>query len=86
MRFLVLAALVACGSPTTPEPDDGCVYPDAPQRMTLNEPVSSYSWPAAQHADGRVAALDLRGAYCDNDPEIDWSPHDMLLFMSVPAW
>ncbi|MCP4867179.1 MAG: hypothetical protein GY898_00490 [Proteobacteria bacterium] len=30
--------------------------------------------------------LDLELAPCANDPNIEWSPHDVLVFISLPAW
>ena len=76
------------GEPATGDGDGdaGCVYPDAAEPMALDQPIAAYAWPTALHADGRVAMLDLENAYCDTDEVIDWSPHDILVFVSIPAW
>lgn len=66
--------------------DAGCVYPDAAEPMALDEPIAAYAWPTAIHADGTDTPLDLEDAYCDTDAVIDWSPHDLLVFISIPAW
>lgn len=54
--------------------------------MAVGQPLAAYSWPDARHADGRSFPLSLAAAFCDSDPNIDWSPHDYMLFISVPAW
>jgi hypothetical protein len=66
--------------------DQPCVYPDAVEPMTLNEPITAYAWPLAIHADGTHTPLDLEQAHCDTDAIIDWSPHEILVFISIPAW
>ncbi len=91
MRFLLALLLVACsggGDADTDVPVDGvgCDYPDAAEPMALNEPLAAYSWAQALLADGRTLPLDLASAYCNSDTSYDWSPHDYMLFVSVPAW
>ena len=54
--------------------------------MALGEVLWPYAWPVAIHGDGTITDLDLTRAHCDTDPIIDWSPHDILVFISVPAW
>ncbi|MBX2796169.1 MAG: hypothetical protein KTR31_00830 [Myxococcales bacterium] len=68
---------------TTP---DGCTYPDSVEPMALGEALAPYSWSAARHRDGRQGELSLQNVFCDSDPDVDWSPFDVLLFVSIPAW
>jgi len=70
------------GTTTTP-----CTYPEgAVDPMALGEVMPAFSWPDARHLDGRTASLELDKAACDDDDDIDWSPHDVLVFVSIPAW
>ena len=72
------------GAPAVAE---ACEYPEgAVEPMTLGEVISPYSWRKAIHRDGRRAVLDLATVPCTASGEIDWSPFDMLLFVSIPAW
>lgn len=86
----VLAA--ACRSVPTPSvgtPDGTCDgYPaDATRPMTEGAVLYPYSWPQATDlATGRTLPLDLGEVPCATDPDIDWSPFDVLLFVSIPAW
>jgi hypothetical protein len=66
----------------------GQAYPaGATEPMTLGEVLSPYSWPTAIHrGTGARTTLDLAHVPCATDPEIDWSPFDVLLFVSIPAW
>jgi len=86
--------LVACGGtgasdsgvgPTAPACEG---YPEgAIEPMALNEVLTPYSWPDARNLlDGTQGDLDLALAPCASDPDIDWSPFDVLLFVSIPAW
>jgi len=65
-----------------------CAYPaGAVEPMALGEVVTPWSWPEARHlGDGRVASLDVGAVPCNTDDDIDWSPFDVLLFVSIPAW
>ncbi|HCP45466.1 MAG TPA: hypothetical protein DIU15_05460 [Deltaproteobacteria bacterium] len=64
-----------------------CAYPEgATEPMTLGEVLYPYAWPNAIHGDGTEASLDLENAACDTDEVLDWSPFDVLLFVSLPAW
>ncbi|MEM9461392.1 MAG: hypothetical protein AAGF11_44925 [Myxococcota bacterium] len=64
-----------------------CEYPaGAVEPMALNEVLTPYSWPTAIHGDGTQAALSLADAPCGIDDVIEWSPHDVLVFVSIPAW
>ena len=54
--------------------------------MALNQGLAPYAWPSAIHADGTTTPLSLEEAYCGTDPVIDWSPHEILVFISIPAW
>ncbi|MCA9571049.1 MAG: hypothetical protein KC656_24580 [Myxococcales bacterium] len=95
MRWLATGALLAlaagCRSVphTTDTPNDVCDgYPAGATRpMTEGEVLYPYSWPeAVDIASGTRVPLDLGQAPCDTDPNIDWSPFDVLLFVSIPAW
>jgi hypothetical protein len=66
--------------------DQPCIYPDAVEPMALDEPLAAYAWPLAIHGDGTHTPLDLEQAHCDTDAIIDWSPHEILVFISIPAW
>jgi hypothetical protein len=95
-----LAALAGCGDPGARSPDpiagdgarpscaDGDTYPEgAVEPMTVGEVLTPYSWPdAIDRATRERFALDLALAPCNVDPNVDWSPADVLLFVSVPAW
>jgi hypothetical protein len=63
-------------------------YPTPPvEPMMLGEILFPYSWPTAIHrATGRDTVLDLANVPCASDTDIDWSPFDVLLFVSIPAW
>ncbi len=64
-----------------------CEYPaGAVEPMALGEVLFPYSWPVALHGDGTEAALELEDAPCGLDEVIEWSPHDVLVFVSIPAW
>ena len=74
------------GEPGDGDGDSACVYPDAAEPMALNQPLAAYAWPLAIHADGTHTPLDLEQAHCDTDAVIDWSVHEILVFISIPAW
>ncbi len=90
--LLPLSALALLGCPAgtpAPEPPDEaeCEYPEgAVEPMALDEVISRYAWETALHSDGSEAALDLNDAWCGTDEVIEWSPFDVLLFVSIPAW
>lgn len=89
MRLLLPILLIACSGGADSESDTavvGCTYPDASEPMALNETLPAYSWAQALLADGRTLPLDLADAFCNSDTSYDWSPHDYMLFVSVPAW
>ncbi|MEO0602788.1 MAG: hypothetical protein AAF211_15200, partial [Myxococcota bacterium] len=68
---------------------DGETYPGgAVEPMAFGQVLSPYAWPTAvRHANGQtLAGLDLANVPCALDPDIDWSPFDVLLFVSIPAW
>lgn len=76
---------------TVPEtgPTPNCAYPEgAVEPMALGSVISPYRWPIAIHRDGRPEQPNLRLANvpCESDEEIDWSPFEALLFVSIPAW
>ncbi|MEZ4236858.1 MAG: hypothetical protein R3F59_12030 [Myxococcota bacterium] len=76
------------GDSTPVDCEAGQTYPDDPtEPMTLGETLSPYRWAEAVHrGTGERRALDLGKVPCATDPEIDWSPFDKLLFVSIPAW
>jgi|GEM_PF-2702446 len=78
------------GTPDTGTPDSGqtgCTYPaGAVEPMALNEVITPYSWPSAIDGTGARFDLDLTKVHCNNDEDIDWSPHDVLVFISIPAF
>lgn len=65
-----------------------CTYPaGATEPMALDEVLSPYRWPVAlEVGSGRQIELDLAKIHCNDDPEIDWSMVNSLLFVSVPAF
>lgn len=65
-----------------------CVYPEGVvDPMTAGEVMPAFAWPEARHmGTGAVATLDLGQVPCAVDDDIDWSPFDVLLFVSIPAW
>ena len=69
-------------------PATGCaaLYPDYAAVMTLDQAVEPWRWPRAVDGQGNVTDLDLAEAFCNDDPDLDWSPFDLLLFVSVPGW
>ena len=71
-----------------PECASGQGYPEgAVEPMALGEVIFPYRWPVAIHrGTGVNTELDLAHVPCATDPEIDWSPFDVLLFVSIPAW
>lgn len=87
---MILALLAGC----TPErvvetPDTACADypPDAVRPMEEGSVLYPYAWPEALGLSSNFSgALDLGFAPCDTDPEIDWSPFDILYFVSIPAW
>jgi hypothetical protein len=99
---LWLALLGGCTGPTTgadvappiaanasaPSCTDGETYASpVVEPMTLGEILFPHSWPVAIHrGTGLSTALHLANVPCARDAEIDWSPFDVLLFVSIPAW
>jgi len=64
-----------------------CDYPaGAVEPMAMGAPLWPYRWPTARHADGRDFPIDLAEVVCTADPNIDWSPFDVLVFVSIPGW
>ncbi|KIG16840.1 hypothetical protein DB30_04002 [Enhygromyxa salina] len=67
--------------------DADCSYPlGAVEPMAVDEVITPYSWPAAIHGDGTTTPLALLDVPCNTDAIIDWSPHELLVFISIPAW
>ncbi len=90
--LLAAVSVAGCGVQSGPaDPPDNtrapCGYPDAIAPMAENEALEAYRWEAAKRmADGSDVAVDLAQAHCDTSETIDWSPFDVLLFVSIPAW
>ncbi len=78
----------ASGQSPLPGSQPGELYPEgAVEPMALGEVLTPYAWPeAVSRATGARSRLDLHDVPCATDPDIDWSPFDVLLFVSIPAW
>jgi hypothetical protein len=65
-----------------------CRYPaEATEPMAVGAVLFPYAWPTAlPNGSGPRIDLDLRAAHCNDDPDLDWSPFDLLLFVSVPGF
>ncbi len=99
--LLPLLGLVGCPAPTTgggggdDDDDDSvandddatpCEYPaDAAEEMAVGSVLWPFSWPTSVAPDGGDRPLDLTDIHCNEGPD-DWSPFDVLLFVSIPAW
>ena len=94
LLFLMLSACKEvksepiAGDGTTPACDSQMDYPDgAVEPMKIGEVLTPYSWPdAIDRTTGKHFALDLANVPCNIDLNVDWSPADVLLFVSLPAW
>ena len=86
MHILLLAASLGCSHADPVQPEGSCGYPEATEPMALGEPLYPYAWPSALHSDGRATRLDLVAVHCASAGDVDWSIHDLLVFVSVPAW
>lgn len=73
---------------TPPSCTDGDAYPSgAVEPMALGEVLFPYAWPAARSRfSGETVPMDLSDAPCAQSDDIEWSPFDVLLFVSIPAW
>ena len=78
----------ASGTSGTSGTNGQCAYPEgANDVMTIGDVIATYSWNRAFHrSDRREATIDLAQVPCATDDDIDWSPFDVLLFVSIPAW
>jgi hypothetical protein len=75
------------GSIDSSESGVECSYPEgAVEPMELGQVLTPYSWPTAIHADGTTTSLDLLKVPCATDEVIDWSVHEILVFISIPSW
>jgi hypothetical protein len=90
---LLAPLLAACSSApptrTVDTPNGACAdYPAGAVRpMELGSVIFPYSWTQTRHlGTGSEAPIDLGQVPCATDPDIDWSPFDVLLFVSIPAW
>lgn len=61
-------------------------YPAFASPMALDQAVPPWSWPRALDGQGVETDLNLTDAFCNTDPDLDWSPFDLLLFVSIPGW
>lgn len=101
MRWLPFSLLIGCASDgvdlgardTSDTGSDGtvgnsCTYPTgAVEPMAVGQVLTPYSWPEAiDRRTGARVVLDLANVPCAADEVIDWSPFDVLLFISLPAW
>jgi hypothetical protein len=94
--FTALAA--GCGSSRGMDPlepdaappgcEGGDTYPANPvEPMAVGEVLFPYSWPqATSRRTGETVPLNLGDVPCAQSDDIDWSPFDVLLFVSIPAW
>jgi hypothetical protein len=73
---------------TPPSCADGDDYPaGASEPMALGDTLFPYAWPEARsRSTGETVPLNLGDVPCDQAEDIDWSPFDVLLFVSIPAW
>ncbi len=73
---------------TPPSCVDGDDFPEgAVEPMALGEVLFPYAWPKARSRfSGETVAMDLGDAPCAQSDGIEWSPFDVLLFVSIPAW
>lgn len=92
LRLLPLLLVVGCALPGAGQDDDDddsvvtCTYPeDYAEPMEVGRAIAPYRWPEARSLSGLEAVLDLGGFFCEAG-DIDWSPFDALLFVSIPAW
>ena len=68
-------------------PGMGCVYPAGPvEPMAVGSVLWPYQWSEAIDGAGQNFPIDLEQVACDTDPNIDWSPFDVLVFIAIPAW
>ncbi len=74
-------ATVRDGGPAT----GGCGYPGGVEPMTKDQVIWPYRWPARTMSND-ATDLELEHAHCNTDDDMDWSPFDVLLFVSIPAW
>lgn len=86
-----LLLLAGCASPSVGDDDDDvtdaeCAYPEgAVEPMELGEVLFPYRWPTSLSFAGEDRELALERVFCRTD-DIDWSPFDVLLFVSFPSW
>lgn len=68
-------------------PGGSCTYPEgAVEPMALGAVLWPYRWPSAIDGSGANHPLDLSEVTCTEDPNRDWSPFDVLVFISIPGW
>jgi hypothetical protein len=87
--LLLVGILWGCAPAGGGEPEPpACDYPEgAVDPMELDQVIHPYSWPAGLAVgDDRSAPLALGDMPCAASDDIDWSPFDVLLFVSIPAW
>lgn len=75
------------GGPLFDAGPGGCAYPEgAVEPMAAGAVLWPYRWPNAIDGAGNDHPLDLTEVHCTADPNIDWSPFDVLVFISIPGW
>ena len=92
--LLSLFGLAACGTGASPADldtalgtENACAYPEgARNKLKDGGVMPTWYWEDARHRDGRTASLEIEKIPCNSDDDIDWSPFDVLLFVSIPAW
>ncbi len=64
-----------------------CSYPILPpSTLALDDTFPRTSYPNMLDAARNSYTLDMEEVNCATDADIDWSPFDVLLFISIPAW
>ena len=63
-----------------------CTYPDFANPMTVGQAIEPWTWARAIDAMDVSRGLSVRDVFCNQDGDMDWSPFDLLLFISIPAW
>ncbi|MBX2799444.1 MAG: hypothetical protein KTR31_17345 [Myxococcales bacterium] len=96
--LLTITALGCAGAPadpltprsTGPACDEGETYLEHdvdPVAMELGGVMYPHRWPEGEHrGTGLRTEVDLGAIPCGTSSDIDWSPFDVLLFVSIPAW
>lgn len=74
-------------SPTETKTEPKCAYPFSYDTAMLEGAIlEPFGWKTARHRDGREAPLYMEEVFCNDAPDMDWSPFDVLVFVAIPAW